>query len=31
LGTTLFQLFRYVRASEAVSTPIVKVPPKNNE
>jgi hypothetical protein len=31
LGVTFFQIFRYIRASEAVSTPIVKVPPKNNE
>jgi len=31
LGTTFYQLFRYVRASEAVSTPIVKIPPKSNE
>jgi hypothetical protein len=31
LGNTLFQLFRYVKASEAVPTPIVKVPKDNDE
>jgi len=28
LGVTFYQIFRYIRASEAVSTPIVKVPSK---
>jgi hypothetical protein len=31
LGITFYHIFRYIRASEAVSTPIVKAPPKNNE
>jgi len=31
LGVTFYQIFRYIRASGAVSTPIVKVPQSNNE
>jgi hypothetical protein len=31
LGVTFYQIFRYIRASEAVSTPIVKAPSKNKE